>query len=199
MNFTYGEYIKLIDLLKEKNYHFCSYLDCDRYNKSVIFRHDIDTSLDKALDIARLEHKNNISSTFFVLLSTDFYNIFSKKSNDIIKDIISLGHQIGLHFDEKSYPINNVKDLEYYIKKEISVLECAVGKKIQVVSMHRPSKWILENDVQFDGIINSYSKKYFSDFKYLRLFDTSCLNLSFSFSKPTKGAKAGLKAIFARF
>lgn len=33
--------------------------------------------------------------------------------------------------------------------------------------MHRPSKWILENDIQFEGIINSYSKKFLSDFKYL--------------------------------
>lgn len=33
--------------------------------------------------------------------------------------------------------------------------------------MHRPSKWIVENDIQFERIINSYSKKFLLDFKYL--------------------------------
>lgn len=33
--------------------------------------------------------------------------------------------------------------------------------------MHRPSKWILENDIQFDNIINSYSKEFIFNFKYL--------------------------------
>lgn len=33
--------------------------------------------------------------------------------------------------------------------------------------MHRPSKWILENDIQFKNIINSYSKEFLHEFKYL--------------------------------
>lgn len=167
MNFTYDGYLKLINLLKEKNYKFCDYLNCDEYDRPVIFRHDIDDSLNKALKIARLEYKNNITSTFFVLLSTNFYNVFSKESNDILKEITELGHQIGLHFDEKRYEISNNKKLEYWIERESDILGNAINQKIKVVSMHRPSKWILENDIQFEGIINSYSKKFLSDFKYL--------------------------------
>lgn len=33
--------------------------------------------------------------------------------------------------------------------------------------MHRPSRWILESGIEFENIINSYSKTFFSDFKYL--------------------------------
>lgn len=167
MDFTYDAYVELINLLKRKDYQFCNYLNYDQYCKTVIFRHDIDTSLDKALKIAKLEHENNITSTFFVLLSTNLYNIFSKKSNKILKEIMNLGHDIGLHFDEKRYEISNVKDLEYYISKESHILTSTINKEIKVVSMHRPSKWILENDIQFENLINSYSKKFLLDFKYL--------------------------------
>ncbi|MBU3220662.1 hypothetical protein [Clostridium algidicarnis] len=167
MDFTYEAYVELIKLLKDKGYDFCSYLNYDKYKKTVIFRHDIDNSLEKALEIAKIEHENNITSTFFVLLSTNFYNVFSKESNDILKEIIALGHEIGLHFDEKRYEISSIKELEYWVVKESKVLEEALGEKVKSVSMHRPSKWILENDIYFEGIINSYSKKFLSDFKYL--------------------------------
>ena len=32
--------------------------------------------------------------------------------------------------------------------------------------MHRPSKWILDNNIQLDNYINTYSKIYFKEFKY---------------------------------
>lgn len=167
MDFTYEGYIELIKLLKDKGYDFCRYLNYDKYKKTVIFRHDIDNSLEKALEIAKIEHENNITSTFFVLLSTNFYNIFSKESNDILRGIIALGHDVGLHFDEKRYDISSIKELEYWVLKESKILEETLGEKVNSVSMHRPSKWILENDIHFDGIINSYSKEFLSDFKYL--------------------------------
>ncbi len=167
MEFTYDGYLELINSLKEKNYKFCDYLNCDEYDKPVIFRHDIDNSLNKALEIAKLEYENNITSTFFVLLSTNFYNVFSKESNEILKEIMGLGHRIGLHFDEKRYEITNAEELEYWVEREGDILGNAIDKEIKVVSMHRPSKWILENDIQFKRIINSYSNKFLSDYKYL--------------------------------
>lgn len=167
MQFTYNGYVELINLLKEKDYKFCNYLNYYDEKKFVIFRHDVDMSLKKALYFAKLEYKNNIKSTYFVLVSTNFYNIFSKESNDILKEILMLGHDIGLHFDEKKYSISNAKELEYWVKKESKILEDVLDKKVNVVSMHRPSKWILNNDVQFKGMINSYSQKFFSECKYL--------------------------------
>lgn len=167
MNFTYKEYVELINLLKNKNYNFSNYLNCDEYGRAVVFRHDIDNSLEKALEIARIENENKVSSTFFVLLSTNFYNIFSKESNEVLTEILNLGHNIGLHFDEKRYEISSVEDLEYWVEWECNILGAVLKKEIKTVSMHRPSKWILENDIQFKGLVNSYSKKFLSDYKYL--------------------------------
>lgn len=167
MDFTYDEYVDLINLLKEKNYQFTNYKDYKNIERSVIFRHDIDNSLKRALEIAKIENENGIKSTFFVLLSTNFYNIFSKESNSILREIISFGHEVGLHFDEKRYEINDGEDLVYYVEYEKDILAGALDIVVETVSMHRPSKWILENDIKFKNIINSYSKTFLHEFKYL--------------------------------
>lgn len=167
MDFTYKDYINLINLLKQKNYEFTDYNSYKNIRKSVIFRHDVDNSLEKALEVARIEKENSVNSTFFVLLSTDFYNVFSKKSDSIIKEILNYGHKIGLHFDEKKYAIKSKEELENYIEFEKNILEVVFDIVVDAVSMHRPSKWILENDIQFKNVINSYSKEFLHQFKYL--------------------------------
>lgn len=167
MEFTYEAYIELISLLKRNDYIFSKYTNFNKISEPVILRHDVDISLEKALDMAKLEYQKGVSSTYFVLLSTNFYNIFSKESNEILFEIMDLGHEIGLHFDEKRYEIKDEEDLEKYIQYEKDVLERAFNKEINVVSMHRPSKWILENDIQFKSIINTYSTEFLHHFKYV--------------------------------
>lgn len=167
MDFTYKDYINLINLLKNKNYQFTNYKNYSNVDKPVILRHDIDNSIEKALEVAKIESNNDVNSTFFVLLSTEFYNIFSLKSYELLKEIINCGHTIGLHFDEKRYVINNKEELEHYVEYEKNVIENALGTNVDVVSMHRPSKWILENDIRFKNAINSYSENFLQEFKYL--------------------------------
>lgn len=167
MGFTYSYYENMLNLLKEQSYEFSNYYDYNKYTKCVILRHDVDVSLEYALVLAKLEHENNIKSTYFILLSSDFYNIFSKKSKLIIEKIKSMGHCIGLHFDELKYDINSEVSLKYYVNKEINIISNELGLDINIVSMHRPSKWVLESDIKFENIINSYSKEFFENFKYV--------------------------------
>lgn len=167
MKFTYRAYEAMLNLLKEYEYLFCKYDDYKDKNKAVILRHDVDMSLDAALALAELEYNNNVKSTYFVLLSTDFYNIFSKNSKVIINKILNMNHTVGLHFDEVKYNCKNIEDIVGKIYNEINVLELCIGKKVNTVSMHRPSALVLDNDINLDNIINSYSKEFFNNFKYV--------------------------------
>lgn len=167
MNFTYDAYQEMLSLLKENRYQVCNYENYKLGNRCVILRHDVDFSLEVALRFAELEYKYGVQSTYFILLSTSFYNLFDRKANAIIKDIRGMGHDIGLHFDEVRYPIFNEQQLIKCVEKEISIMSQGLGIEIKTVSMHRPSKWVLEADVQFDTLINSYGKEYFNEFKYL--------------------------------
>ena len=158
MNFTLNSYENLLSLIKENHYEICSYEDYQLNPRCVILRHDVDLSLEAALRFAELEYKNGVQSTYFILLSTSFYNLFERKANDAIKKIKNLGHDIGLHFDEARYHIENEAGLIHYVEKEVSIMSQGLDMEIKSVSMHRPSRWVLDADVKFDTVINSYSK-----------------------------------------
>lgn len=167
MDFTYLAYEEMLALLKNNRYEICNYETYRQHPRCVILRHDVDFSLEAALNFAKLEHKNAVRSSYFILLATSFYNIFHREACDIIKEIAAMGHDIGLHFDEANYSISNEEELSHYVQKEVLLMSQGLGMDVRSVSMHRPSKWLLEADLQFDKVINSYSKKFFNDFKYL--------------------------------
>ncbi len=57
---------KLVDILREFNFEFVDFFSYKKANlPSIIFRHDIDFSLDDALKIASLEEKLDIKATYF--------------------------------------------------------------------------------------------------------------------------------------
>lgn len=167
MNFTYAAYAELLYLIKDHNYEICGYENQQSSTRCAVLRHDVDLSLEKALRFAELENKNNVQSTYFILLSTGFYNIFDKKAYEVINRIRDMGHDIGLHFDKARYPITNKEELIQHVEKEIFLMSEALEMEIKSVSMHRPSKLILDGDIEFDHVINSYSHEFFNEFKYL--------------------------------
>ena len=167
MEFTYKAYRDLIEKLKQNDYHITDYYNCNDIVNPCILRHDIDISLEKALVFAKLEQELKVQSTFFVLLTSDFYNVFSERSREMIKKIITCGHKIGLHFDETAYAMNDRGGIVGQILYEKKLLESICQREISVVSMHRPSKGLLDTDLEIPGMINSYSRKFFKEFKYV--------------------------------
>ncbi len=167
--FTYKGFEEMILLLQQCNYHVANYHTWEKYDRPVILRHDIDNSVEKAVHLAALEKKLGVTSTYFVLLTSDFYNILSNQSQHWLHEIQSYGHEIGLHFDEKNYPDSfgdPVKSCKC-ICREAKLLEDVLGCAVTTVSMHRPSREMLESNLQIPGIINSYGTTFFKDFKYL--------------------------------
>ena len=168
MQFTYDAYISLIVKLRCFGYHFVGYDTCDNYERCVILRHDIDYSIDKALILAELEAKQGVKSTYFTLLSSQFYNLISRENKEKLQYINSLGHDIGLHFDELNYEGRQVKEqCKSLIINEVELMENILQLNIKCVSMHRPSRETLEANYNLDPIINSYGQKFFNDFKYI--------------------------------
>lgn len=165
MPFTYGAYRDLLRILKERRYEFCGYADWKGAEKPVILRHDIDYDPIAALTMAELEAQEGTRSTYFVLFRTDFYNAFERRNAERLRKIASLGHDIGLHFDETQY--DGTEDMPAAIEREARVLESILDLPVRCVSMHRPSKASLEADWDVPGIANSYSKEFFQSFEYV--------------------------------
>lgn len=168
MEFTYKAYRDLIHLLKNKGYSVGNYHNYLDYEKVAILRHDVDLSIEKALLMAKFEQSLGITSTYFFLISTDFYNIASQNVQIKIKRIQNMGHEVGLHFDETKYRnSNDTSGILPYLQNEVKVMELLLEIPIHTVSMHRPSATTLEADYDLGDIVNSYSKIFFRDFKYI--------------------------------
>ncbi|MCR5687793.1 MAG: hypothetical protein K6G58_07230 [Lachnospiraceae bacterium] len=168
MEFTYRGYERLLNKLISLDYEFSDYRSWEDKKRSVILRHDIDYDVTKALRLAELEAGiNGVSSTYFVLLTSDLYNVFSKETNEMLRSIADMGHGIGLHFDEKRYEGIGLGRLADKIRQEAEILSDVLGTGIDTVSMHRPRKELLDAALAIPGMINSYSPVFFNEFKYV--------------------------------
>lgn len=168
MKFTYEAYLDMLEKLNEKGYRFVDYQNWDSFDRTVILRHDVDNSLQKAAALSDYEKNyGQCRGVYFVLVSTNFYNIHSKESRKYIETIINNGGTIGLHFDEAQYTNLSEEELKEYVYQEAEILSKCTGTRIDTVSMHRPPEKFLCMDMEFDGIINTYGRTYFKDMKYL--------------------------------
>ena len=166
----------------KKNYSFEKF-GTKSEKPHIILRHDVDYSVHRALALAKIESKQNIYSTYFFQLRSEFYNIFEKTISSKINQILELGHDVGLHFDLSVYDKKTKKDITHNIKWEKKILSELLNKKISVFSFHNPDlKYALSiPDYKISGMINTYSKKlknshyYISDsngyWRFTRLYD----------------------------
>jgi hypothetical protein len=158
--FTLLAYERLLMLAKSK-FSFKSYTEVQDCTDFIVWRHDIDLSLDQALKLARLEKKHGIQATYFVHLHNEFYNALDARSGMIIREIIALGHHIGLHFDVQHYTIQSCETLNHWLLFEKNVLETLFLTPIDVFSFHNTTEYsmTLEDD-KYAGMINTYSRYF---------------------------------------
>lgn len=173
MKFTYEAYENLMGLIRGAGYSIVGYDSYKNVDRPCILRHDVDMTLELASKFANFEaslKEGAVQSTYFVLLSSDFYNPYSKENIQHLRTILKSGHNIGLHFDEKKYMTEENFDAGYLkecVKKESNMLAEVIEAPITSVSMHRPSKKFLAAEFEFPGMVNSYSKTFFNDFRYV--------------------------------
>jgi len=163
-NFSYKEYIKIIKFLTEtRDLPLVDYADITEQTKCFcILRHDVEYSPERALQLASLESDVlKIKSSYFFQIRNNAYNLFSDKNIDIVNEIASLGHKIGLHVHHGA---RKQKTIEDYISEDIKLMESVLGLEIDRYAHHRPTKEIFLEKADIPGKINAYGKKYFHFF-----------------------------------
>ena len=128
-------------------------------------RHDVDLCPDKALCIARIEGDLNVGSTYFFLVSSEFYNIFAPDSLRCLHAISSLGHEIGLHFDAAPYD-HGPPAMDAFAEAECQALAAATGRPVEIISFHRPVPYLRGMPDNLGGRSHTYQPKYFNDIEY---------------------------------
>lgn len=129
--------------------------------KCFLIRHDVDWDIELAYKLAQLENNLEIKSTYFILVSSNLYNVLSSSNRKLINKIKNLNHEIGLHFDASNYKSN----YNNHAKKEAKILESIIEQKVNSISLHNPS--VDGFYPKFPSFNDAYSKKYFKKQYYL--------------------------------
>jgi UDP-GlcNAc3NAcA epimerase len=149
-DFTYTAYCAMLNRLLGEGYRFATFPEAATILKAgqpfVLMRHDIDFDLDKALKIAELEASLSVAATYFFLLRTTHYNVFSREGSAAVKRILSAGHHLGLHFDCASYSQDSVEELCAAASREAAILEQWFDRPVETVSYHRPNAGVLSGN-----------------------------------------------------
>lgn len=162
--FNLSSYILLLKYLKSLKLNFKKFDDKINKGRNILMRHDIDFCPLRALEVAKVEKKFNVTSTYFFLVNTNFYNVCSSENNKIITEILKLGHNIGLHFDASFFKTR--KSLNINCKRELETLENIIKKKINIISFHRPSKFLLSLNEGIQGLEHTYMNKFTKNIHY---------------------------------
>jgi len=157
--FSFEDYKNIIRIIKSTD-RYMDYHKALTSDKFILMRHDVEYSVERAYELAKVESSMDFTSTFFFQWTNNSYNILSRKNKDLIKDMHERGHTIGLHF-----ALNGMTDMEQIRKqivKEIDILNSMFEFKIDTFSIHRPSKDVLRENIKLPGIINAYQDEFFT-------------------------------------
>lgn len=166
--FTIDNYKKQLELAIENGFQFISFTDDYQVErKEIIWRHDVEFSPDIALQMAKIENLLGISTTYFFQIHSEFYNILERYFSNILQEIKSLGHHIGLHFDSHYYNVQTEEELDRFIKQDKEYFEKVFDLNIEVFSFHNTTPFTLSCEKRhYANLINVYSDYYKEKYNY---------------------------------
>lgn len=156
-------YRELIESLRELDYSVVGFDEVDPCSRHLVLRHDIDMSLELAVGMAEIEASLGVRAHYFILVSSEFYNVFAEKSVEHLSGIRDAGHAIGLHFDAALYDEGEVGGAAL---KEAAALESLLDSTVDMISLHRPANYLLGDARTIGGRSHTYQPRFFSEIGY---------------------------------
>jgi len=95
-DFSLRHYAELLDAARAGGYRWTRF-DREPEPGDLFLRHDVDLSLEAALQLARLEREHDAAATYFLMTESVFYNLASFEGRDAVAELRDLGHAVGLH------------------------------------------------------------------------------------------------------
>jgi hypothetical protein len=136
--FDLGAYASLLGALRNAGYRFrgISKMRDNVSGQTVYLRHDIDLHLSLILDMAQVEKANNILATYYVPLTLHFNPLYPP-NRQVLLQVLSLGHEIGLHYDLETYPAEPASARDH-LKWEVELLSKIIDAPVRTIAMHQP-------------------------------------------------------------
>ena len=161
--FSFNEYKRIISyylselkLTKIENINY-------KTKNFFFIRHDVEFSILRAFDLAKFENeKLNIKTNYFFQIKNNCYNLISNKNIKLVHEIQKMGHNIGLHFNYTGK--DNQKDIEKELFNQFYILNKYFKNINKYFSPHRPNLMKSLHKCKIKGLINLYTKNYFTPF-----------------------------------
>lgn len=162
-DFTRENYSRLIELAK-RQYVFKRFTDYAPHERFALWRHDVDFSPQAAVRLAEREARAGVPATYFVSLHSEFYNLLERDVTESIRELIRLGHDVGLHFDPDYDQVRDTATLVSGLARERRILDDLLGRPTAVFSFHNPTAQTRAWDAaEYDGMINAAAAYFYTD------------------------------------
>jgi hypothetical protein len=148
--------------LESQDKKFILHDEINTQTEFVFLRHDIEVSLDRARSMAALEFDIGIRSTYLVQINSPYFNLLHRETLNKVKDIIEMGHDVGLHFRLSDDKIETPDYTESLIASKNS-FEHIFGYRPKFFSFHRPNIGQLSTRSDLIcGMFNLYGPSFFN-------------------------------------
>ena len=160
--FTFRHYDEALALARDSGYSFSTLGDSDQSQgreRLILLRHDLDyPEIRKALSCAEIENRLGMKATYFVRVHSDEYNPFGFKTYHGLRQILDMGHEIGLHYEHLDFCNITGEDPAEVIAKDKQLLELILDIKVKGIAGH--GSWT--------GIVNwgFWKGRHYSDFGF---------------------------------
>jgi hypothetical protein len=142
-SFDLAHYAEILQAAKTGGYRFTTFGEPPSRG-DILLRHDVDLSLDAALQMAELEAESDVRTTYLLMTESVFYNLASHEGVHALERLRGLGHAIGLHAVYPNVALDDRLD--------------------PVVSWHNPEAEYMSKTIP--GAINVYAEPYFDRATY---------------------------------
>lgn len=138
---THSDYGNAIREFQDNKYQISSFQEfLERPSeKHLILRHDIDFSLSAARRMAIKDYELGVTSSFYFRVHASNYNLFSAEGISLVREIKSMGHEIGLHLESGADLLQNRQSWDS-LDAQFFSFEKLLGVKIMGFSAHEPAR-----------------------------------------------------------
>jgi hypothetical protein len=152
------------------HWRFGRFTEFQTKDRVCLWRHDVDFSPHRAARLAQLEAEAGVQATYFVLLQSTFYNVFEPGIAGLFRQIASLGHSLGVHFDPASYANHSeAGNVDRLLDFERRVLSELLDVTIEAFSYHNidTARPFMSEADKVAGLVNAYSASIRANFAYV--------------------------------
>ena len=117
-DFTLNAFSRLLSALSDRKFHCFSEFCINSSAQSIVLRHDVDALPKNSLRFAQMQSHLNIRGTFYFRIVPQSLHL------GIIEQIVTLGHEIGYHYEDVARTAaamkagkERMKDSESFLKK----------------------------------------------------------------------------------